>query len=167
MVAKRNKKVQKFSAIFHQYPPIPLSFFWQSDFPVKRVRGGALLGPVGRSPELLTLNQVLLTYKNGWGQGCGKYRMVKLYHRHHLLIWGLHLVFSLPRDIYISKATKCSTHYVQWKSQGKMAAQNRMDFQKNSKRPSTPPPPLRKIMLQFFYNGYGRIYARRYEGQIV
>ena len=30
-----------------------------------------------------------------------------------------------------------------------------------------PPPHFRKIMLQMFYNGYGRIYARRYEGQIV
>ena len=38
---------------------------------------------------------------------------------------------------------------------------------KKTKRPSTPPPYFRKIMLQIFNNGYGRIYARRYEGQIV
>ena len=30
-----------------------------------------------------------------------------------------------------------------------------------------PPPHFRKIMLQFSYNGYGTIYARRYEGKIV
>jgi len=35
-----------------------------------------------------------------------------------------------------------------------------MNFRKNSKR-------FQKIMLQSFYNGYGRIYARRYKGQIV
>ena len=29
------------------------------------------------------------------------------------------------------------------------------------------PPHFRKIMLHFFNNGYGRIYARRYKGQIV
>ena len=45
---------------------------------------------------------------------------------------------------------------------------NRMNFRKNSKRPSTPAPThFRKIMLQFFYDGYGRIYARRCEGQIM
>ena len=32
---------------------------------------------------------------------------------------------------------------------------------------SPPNPHFWKIMLQFFYNGYGCIYARRYEGQIV
>ena len=41
-----------------------------------------------------------------------------------------------------------------------------MNFWKNSKRPLTPPH-FWKIMLQIFYNGYGCIYARRYEGQIV
>ena len=30
-----------------------------------------------------------------------------------------------------------------------------------------PPPHFRKIIVQFLYNGYGCIYARRYEGPIV
>ena len=30
-----------------------------------------------------------------------------------------------------------------------------------------PPSHFQKIILQIFYNGYGRIYASRYEGQIV
>ena len=39
---------------------------------------------------------------------------------------------------------------------------NRMIFWKNSKQPLTRPPPhFWKIMLQIFYKGYGRIYARR------
>ena len=29
------------------------------------------------------------------------------------------------------------------------------------------PPHFWKIILQFFYDGYGCIYARRYDGQIV
>ena len=41
---------------------------------------------------------------------------------------------------------------------GRVAIPNRMNFRKKSKRPSTPPY-FRKIILQFFYNGY--------EGQIV
>ena len=43
----------------------------------------------------------------------------------------------------------------------------RMNFWKNSKRPLTLPPHFWKIMLPIYYNGYGCIYARRYEGQIV
>ena len=49
-------------------------------------------------------------------------------------------------------------------AKGRMAAPNRMNFRKNSKRPSTPPPHFCKIMLQIFYNGHGQIFARRYEG---
>ena len=44
---------------------------------------------------------------------------------------------------------------------------NRMNFWKNSKPPSTQPSHFRKVMLQILYNGYGRIYARRHQGQIV
>ena len=48
-------------------------------------------------------------------------------------------------------------------AQGRIPLPNRMNFWKNSKRPLTPlPPHLWKIMLQIFYNGYGRIYARRH-----
>ena len=43
-----------------------------------------------------------------------------------------------------------------------------MNFRKNSKRPSTPPPPyFWKNIMQFFYDRYGGIYARRCDGQIV
>ena len=38
--------------------------------------------------------------------------------------------------------------------QGRVAIPNQMNFRKNSKGPSTPPPHLRKIILQFFYDGY-------------
>ena len=41
-----------------------------------------------------------------------------------------------------------------------------INFRKNPKRPSTPPH-FRKIMLQIFYDRYGSIYARRYDGQVV
>ena len=47
------------------------------------------------------------------------------------------------------------------KIKGRVMLPNRMNFWKNSKRPS-PPPYFWKIMLQFFYDGYGRIYARRH-----
>ena len=40
---------------------------------------------------------------------------------------------------------------------GRVRLPNRMNFRKNSKQPSTPPPHFRKIMLQNFYYGYGRI----------
>ena len=53
------------------------------------------------------------------------------------------------------------------KSKGRVPLPNRMNFWNNSKWPLTPPPHFWKIMLQIFYNGYGYIYARRYEGQIV
>ena len=54
----------------------------------------------------------------------------------------------------------------QW-SKGRITLPNQMNFQKNSRRPSTPPPHFRKIILQFFCNGYGCIYAGKYECQIV
>ena len=44
---------------------------------------------------------------------------------------------------------------------------NRMNFQKNSKGPLTPPPHFRKIILQICYDRYGCIYARRYDDQTV
>ena len=45
---------------------------------------------------------------------------------------------------------------------------NRIKFQKNSKRPSTPlTPHFRKVTLQNFYAKYGRIYARRYDSQKI
>ena len=50
---------------------------------------------------------------------------------------------------------------------GRVPLPNRMNFRKNSKRPSTPTPHFWKLMLQFFYDRYGCIYARRYDGQIV
>ena len=50
---------------------------------------------------------------------------------------------------------------------GRVRLPNRMNFQKNSKRTSTPSPYFRKIMLQHFYDRYGCIYAWRYDGQIV
>ena len=50
-------------------------------------------------------------------------------------------------------------------TKGRVPLPNRMNFRKNSKQPLTPPPSF--CMLQIFYNGYGSIYARRYEGQIV
>ena len=49
---------------------------------------------------------------------------------------------------------------------GRMALPNWMNFRKQSEQPSTPPH-FRNIMVQFFYNGYGRIYGKRCEGQIV
>ena len=52
-------------------------------------------------------------------------------------------------------------------SKGRVPLPNRMNFQKNSTRPSTPTPHFRKIMLQFFYDRYGCIYGRKYDGQIV
>ena len=48
-----------------------------------------------------------------------------------------------------------------------MAAPNRMNFrEKKSKWPSTPPS-FSENYFAIFYNGYGRIHARRYKGQIV
>ena len=43
----------------------------------------------------------------------------------------------------------------------------RMNFRKNSKRPLTPPLIFGKLCFNFFYNGHGWIYLRRYESQIV
>ena len=43
---------------------------------------------------------------------------------------------------------------------GRVRLPNRMNFRKNSKRPLAPPPHFRKIMLQFVYNGFGRIYMQ-------
>ena len=40
-------------------------------------------------------------------------------------------------------------------------------FQIGSKRPSNPPSFSENRVAIFFYNGYGRIYARRYKSQIV
>ena len=42
-----------------------------------------------------------------------------------------------------------------------------VSFWKKSKRLLTPPPSFWKIILQIFYDRYGSIYARRYDGQIV
>ena len=50
---------------------------------------------------------------------------------------------------------------------GRVALPNQMNFRKNSKRPSTPLPHFRKIMLHIAHDRYGCIYARRYDGQIV
>ena len=52
-------------------------------------------------------------------------------------------------------------------TKGRVRLPNRMNFRKNSKWPLTPPPSFLEIILQFFYNRYGYIYARGYEGQIV
>ena len=42
---------------------------------------------------------------------------------------------------------------------------NQMNFQKYSKRPSTPPPPsFSENHIAIFYDRYGCIYARRYDG---
>ena len=47
---------------------------------------------------------------------------------------------------------------------GRVRLPHQMNFWKNSKRPSTTPPPhFWKIILQFFYDRYGCIYARRYD----
>ena len=46
-------------------------------------------------------------------------------------------------------------------SKGRLPLPKRMNFRKSSKRPLTPPH-FWKVMLQIFYNGYGRIYARRH-----
>ena len=56
-------------------------------------------------------------------------------------------------------------HWYHHHNMGRVALPNRMNFRKNSKWPSTLPP--REIILRFFYNGYGCIYARRYECQSV
>ena len=51
---------------------------------------------------------------------------------------------------------------------GRVPLTNRMIFRKNSKGPLTPPPSfLENCVAIFFYNGYGCLYARTYEGQIV
>ena len=47
-----------------------------------------------------------------------------------------------------------------------MAVPNRMIFDKFQTVFDPLPPHFRKIMLQFFYNGYGRIYAKRYEAEV-
>ena len=52
-------------------------------------------------------------------------------------------------------------------AEGRMAVPNRMNFRKNSKRPSTLPPSFVENYVAIFYNEYGRIYVRRYESQIV
>ena len=41
------------------------------------------------------------------------------------------------------------------------------EFPEKFQTASDPHPHFWKIMLQILYNGEGRIYARRYEGQIV
>ena len=49
-----------------------------------------------------------------------------------------------------------------------MAASNHMNFRKKIKMAFKPPiPHFQKILLQFFYNGYGPMYARWFEDQIV
>ena len=50
---------------------------------------------------------------------------------------------------------------------GRVALPNQMNFRKNSKRPSTPLPHFRKIMLHIAHDRYGCIYARRYDGQLM
>ena len=50
---------------------------------------------------------------------------------------------------------------------GRGPATKSNEVRKNSKRPLTPPPHFWKIILQIFYDRYGCIYARRYDGQIV
>ena len=47
-------------------------------------------------------------------------------------------------------------------AKGRIPLPNRMKFWKKSKRSLTPPSSFWKIMLHFFYIGYGCIYARRH-----
>ena len=51
--------------------------------------------------------------------------------------------------------------------EGKDGATKSDEFSEKFHRPLTPRPHFRKIMLQFFYDRYGCIYARRNDGQIV
>ena len=91
---------------------------------------------------------------------------------------------SSETEVKISKntfegLTNRWVYLVQWRSkytntkrnttEERMALSNRMNFWENSKRPSAPPPPLifGKLCCKLFYNGLGRIYANRYDGQIV
>ena len=56
---------------------------------------------------------------------------------------------QLTKPAAEEKATRCSH------PQGRVALPNRMNFRKNSKRPSTPHPHFLKIILQVFYDRYG------------
>ena len=64
----------------------------------------------------------------------------------------------------VSKTTLVNSDKVKdgsGQTKGRMAAPNQMNFRENSKRP------FGKLYCKFFYNGYGCIYASRYEGKIV
>ena len=60
-----------------------------------------------------------------------------------------------------------STWNSNFDTKGRVPLPNRMNFCKNSKRPLTSPPPFSENYVAIFYDRYGCIYARRYDGQIV
>ena len=71
-----------------------------------------------------------------------------------LLIWHLHDDVGKGENIQtiVWSAVSQDCHY----HKGRIPLPNRMNFWKKSKWPLTPSPHLRKIMLQFFYDRYGR-----------
>ena len=67
------------------------------------------------------------------------------------------------RNFILGKGSKKKWNFfMTFAIKGRIPLPNRMNFWKNSKRPLTPSPHFWKIMLQFLYNGYGRICARRH-----
>ena len=68
---------------------------------------------------------------------------------------------SLGEDIGHTGLNQQQDSIIMNDHKGRLPLPNRMNFWKNSKWPLTPPHFL-KIMLQIFYNAYGRIYARRH-----
>ena len=109
--------------------------------------------------------------------GAASHQVAKIFRQVHAFrrnIWRiLYIAFSdgVTKNMYWEKKSwdKIDSFWGldPWglrKYKGRMALPNRMNFRMNSKRPSTSAPHLQKIMLQIFYNGYGWIYARSYEG---
>ena len=70
-------------------------------------------------------------------------------------------VFNPTKDLQ-GEALLISNIFVK----GRVRLTNQMNFGENSKQPLTPPSLLENY-IAIYYNGYGCIYARRYEGQIV
>ena len=90
----------------------------------------------------------------------------------HLVQNVQYYFFSLQICGHRSAKVNFWEHYI-WQHQrniftmGRVRLPNRMIFWKNSKRPSNHPPIFLEIILQIFYDRYGCIFARRYDGWIV
>ena len=79
------------------------------------------------------------------------------------IIIGTVIYFCIALDVAI---LEMSSRQVQ-RLLGTDGAAKSDEFSETFQTAFDPTPSFRKIMLQILDNGYGRIYARRYEGPIV